>query len=172
VTRLLVRHPCRAPTSVPKLRHPFVLLAPGRCHGQPEPPDLPAARRAGCRPRTGLPDHPRGPWDEADQRDRHARSFCASAQDFILVEGREQGLRALEWRPTHLYLARLYLRAEAQGRGIGAAVVRDLLSQARALGRGVELQVLKVNAGAQRFYGRLGFERVGERPEYWLLRAN
>jgi ribosomal protein S18 acetylase RimI-like enzyme len=113
-----------------------------------------------------------GPWDEADQRDRHARSFCASAQDFILVEGREQGLRAIEWRPTHLYLARLYLRAEAQGRGIGAAVVRDLLSQARALGRGVGLQVLKVNAGAQRFYGRLGFERVGERPEYWLLRAN
>lgn len=112
-----------------------------------------------------------GPWDEADQRERHARSFRPGAQDFIVVNGRAQGLRALEWRQTHIYLARLYLLIEAQGQGLGSAVLRDVLAQARAVGRSVELQVLKVNAGAQRFYARHGFERVGEREMYWMLRA-
>lgn len=112
-----------------------------------------------------------GPWDEADQRERHAHSFRPGAQDFIVVNGRPLGLRALEWRQTHLYLARLYLRTEAQGQGLGSAVLRDLLAQARAVGRSVELQVLKVNAGAQRFYARHGFEPVGEREVYWMLRA-
>jgi ribosomal protein S18 acetylase RimI-like enzyme len=115
-----------------------------------------------------------GPWIEADQRERHARSFRAGQHDFIVVDGVELGLRALEWRHGCVYLARLYLRTPVQGQGIGAAVLRDLLAQARAAGRGVELQVLKVlkvNTGAQRFYARRGFERVGERPEYWEMRG-
>ena len=112
-----------------------------------------------------------GPWNEAEQRERHARSFRAGQHDFIVVNGIELGLRALEWRPGCVYLARLYLRTAVQGQGIGAAVLRELLAQARAAGRGVELQVLKVNIGAQRFYARHGFERVGERQEYWEMRA-
>lgn len=112
-----------------------------------------------------------GPWNEDEQRQRHAQSFNPGEQDFILQSGHVQGLRALRWQPTDLFLARLYLRPQAQGQGLGSAVLVDLLSQARALGRGVELQVLKVNARAQRFYARHGFERVGEREAYWLMRA-
>jgi GNAT superfamily N-acetyltransferase len=102
-----------------------------------------------------------GAWIEAEQCERHARSFRAGQHDFIVVNGIDMGLRALEWRPGCVYLARLYLRTAAQGQGIGAAVLRDLLAQARVAGRGVELQVLKVNTGAQRFYTWHGFERVG-----------
>jgi GNAT superfamily N-acetyltransferase len=102
-----------------------------------------------------------GPWIEAEQRERHARSFRAGQHDFIVVTGIELGLRVLEWRPGCVYLARLYLRTAAQGQGIGAAVLQDLLAQARAVGRGVELQVLKANIGARGFYAGHGFERVG-----------
>lgn len=112
-----------------------------------------------------------GPWIEADQRAQHARGFRPGAQDFIVVAGQVMGLRAIEWRLGCVYLARLYLVVDAQGRGIGSAVLRDLQAQARAAGRGVELQVLKVNTGAQRFYARHGFERVGERQEYWEMRG-
>ncbi|SDD20039.1 GNAT family N-acetyltransferase [Aquimonas voraii] len=112
-----------------------------------------------------------GPWSEAEQRERHARTFNPSEQDFIVRGNEVLGLRALRWRPTDLFLARLYLRPQAQGQGLGSAVLTDLLAQARAMGRSVELQVLKVNAGAQRFYTRHGFERVGERDEYWLMRS-
>lgn len=110
-----------------------------------------------------------GPWIEADQRERHAQSFRPGAQDFIVANGRIQGLRALEWRETHIYLARLYLLTEAQGQGLGSAVLRDVLAQAGAVGRRVELQVLKVNVGAQRFYARHGLVRVGEREGYFEM---
>jgi ribosomal protein S18 acetylase RimI-like enzyme len=112
-----------------------------------------------------------GAWIEVEQRERHALSFNPSEQDFILQGGEVLGLRALRWRPTDLFLARLYLRPQAQGKGLGSAVLGDLLGQARAAGRSVELQVLKVNGRAQRFYARHGFERVGEREAYWLMRA-
>jgi len=112
-----------------------------------------------------------GPWIEADQRERHAQAFRPGTQDFIVVRDEVLGLRHIEWRQTHLYLARLYLRPAAQGRGLGSAVLRDLQQQARAVGRSIELQVLKVNSGAQRFYARHGFEQVGERERHWLLRG-
>ncbi len=112
-----------------------------------------------------------GPWIEADQRAQHERSFRPSQHDVIVVDGIELGLRALEWRPGCVYLARLYLLRRAQGQGIGSAVLHDLQTQARAAGRGIELQVLKVNTAAQRFYARHGFERVGERQEYWEMRG-
>ncbi len=112
-----------------------------------------------------------GAWVEAEQRERHALTFNPGEQDFIVQDGEVLGLRALRWRVTDLFLARLYLRPQAQGRGLGSAVLRDLLGQARAVGRGVELQVLKVNSGAQRFYARHGFIRAGERDAYWLMRA-
>ncbi len=112
-----------------------------------------------------------GPWIEADQRERHAQAFRPGTQDFIVVRDEVLGVRHIEWRQTHLYLARLYLRPAAQGRGLGAAVLRDLQQQARAVGRSIELQVLKVNTGAQRFYARHGFQQVGERERHWLLRG-
>lgn len=112
-----------------------------------------------------------GPWIEADQRERHAQAFRPGTQDFIVVRDEVLGLRHIEWRQTHLYLARLYLRPAAQGRGLGSAVLRDLQQQARAVGRSIELQVLKVNTGAQRFYARHGFQQVGERERHWLLRG-
>jgi len=112
-----------------------------------------------------------GSWIEAEQRERHAQAFRPGTQDFIVVRDEVLGLRHIEWRQTHLYLARLYLRPAAQGRGLGSADLRDLQQQARALGRSIELQVLKVNIGAQRFYGRHGFQQVGERERHWLLRA-
>lgn len=112
-----------------------------------------------------------GPWIEADQRERHAQAFRPGTQDFIVVRDEVLGLRHIEWRQTHLYLARLYLRPAAQGRGLGSAVLRDLQQQARAVGRSIELQVLKVNTGAQRFYARHGFQQVGEGERHWLLRG-
>lgn len=112
-----------------------------------------------------------GPWIEADQRERHVQAFRSGTQDFIVVRDEVLGLRHIEWRQTHLYLARLYLRPAAQGRGLGSAVLRDLQQQARAIGRSIELQVLKVNTGAQRFYARHGFQQVDERERYWLLRG-
>ena len=59
---------------------------------------------------------------------------------------------------------------EYQNRGVGSAVIRDVLAQAQAEGLPVGLQVLKVNP-ARRLYERLGFNVVGETATHYLMRA-
>lgn len=64
-------------------------------------------------------------------------------------------------RPT-AELSKVYVRPEAHGGGIAAALVSATVDAARARGaRSVWLGVNQQNARAQRFYAKAGFERVG-----------
>jgi ribosomal protein S18 acetylase RimI-like enzyme len=55
----------------------------------------------------------------------------------------------------------IYVRPEARGRGIGRALLSELVEPARAAGLGhVSLEVLVHNTGARRLYERLGFVPV------------
>ena len=53
----------------------------------------------------------------------------------------------------HLYLSRIEVLPEVQGRGVGTAVMNGLMRQ----GRTIRLRVFTNNARARRFYERLGF---------------
>jgi GNAT superfamily N-acetyltransferase len=59
-------------------------------------------------------------------------------------------------------LKRLYVRREVQGRGVGDALMRTALDWLEAPGRKLWIGVWSLNHGAQRFYGRHGFSKVGE----------
>ncbi len=59
-------------------------------------------------------------------------------------------------------LKRLYVRADAQGRGIGVALLNTAVRWLEAPGRKIWIGVWSGNAGAQRLYGRHGFGKVGE----------
>lgn len=61
---------------------------------------------------------------------------------------------------------------EQRGRGIGSALLEQLLEQARQ--RGVERFSLSVERDnpAQRLYRRFGFERVGENGNAWTMMAS
>ena len=61
-----------------------------------------------------------------------------------------------EWR-----LVQVQLLPDRQGRGIGGALMRDLLDQAARAGCPVHLGVLQGNP-ARRLYERLGFRIVAE----------
>jgi ribosomal protein S18 acetylase RimI-like enzyme len=52
----------------------------------------------------------------------------------------------------HLYVSRIEVLPEVQGRGIGAAVMGGLIEE----GRTIRLRVFTNNVRAQRFYERLG----------------
>lgn len=60
---------------------------------------------------------------------------------------------------------------EAQGRGIGAALVRGLQAEARVAGMPLKLKVLKTNP-ALRLYQRLGFAIVGEDEHGWEMQSS
>ena len=59
-------------------------------------------------------------------------------------------------------LKRLYVRADAQGRGIGVALLKTAVKWLEAPGRKIWIGVWSGNDGAQRLYGRHGFGKVGE----------
>lgn len=95
--------------------------------------------------------------------------------DFLAIErddhplGRLYLLRA---PPEHLVVD-ICLFAQARGRGIGSALLRQIQADAAALGRGVALHVTSTNTGARRLYERLGFVEVsgGDEP-YRPMRWN
>lgn len=64
-------------------------------------------------------------------------------------------------RPT-AELSKCYVHPDAHGAGIAAALMDASLDHARTAGAaGVWLGVNQLNARAQRFYGKHGFDRVG-----------
>lgn len=65
-------------------------------------------------------------------------------------------------------LSQLYCAREATGRGVGAALIEWAIGEARARGSdAIQLSVYSENFGAQRFYARYGFEKVGE-IDFWV----
>ena len=61
------------------------------------------------------------------------------------------------------YLAQLYCTQAATGRGVGAALIEDVIAEARRQGcDAIQLSVFSGNHGAQRFYARHGFSKVAD----------
>ncbi|HEX8232053.1 MAG TPA: GNAT family N-acetyltransferase [Caulobacteraceae bacterium] len=68
-----------------------------------------------------------------------------------------------ELRPEHGELKRLYILRSHQNLGLGARLIEPALAWLEAAGRTpVWISVWSENRGAQRFYARYGFEKVGE----------
>lgn len=104
-------------------------------------------------------------WDLDVQRSYHTEWFDAGRLSIIEDDdGKAVGVVDVIDEGDHLYLSRLALLPEAQGRGMGSSVVHDLLRR----GRTVRLHVFTNNVRARRFYERLGFtaERDAEKEHH------
>lgn len=101
-----------------------------------------------------------GRFDLARSRERLAAGFFPAFMRHILLEGERVGFFTLKPEGAEgemaLRLDHLYLRSDASGQGIGAWVLRQVLSQARERGLAVRLTALK-ESDANRFYLRHGF---------------
>jgi diamine N-acetyltransferase len=65
-------------------------------------------------------------------------------------------------------LGQLYCAKAATGRGVGAALIEWAIAEARNRAcDAVQLSVYCENFGAQRFYARYGFEKVGD-IDFWV----
>jgi ribosomal protein S18 acetylase RimI-like enzyme len=80
------------------------------------------------------------------------------------------GLIAVDHHPDYIRLRQIFILPEAQGCGIGTAIVRQVIQDARHHGLLVRLQVLKVNYRAKVLYERLGFAAVSETSTHWEMK--
>nr|WP_255429584.1 GNAT family N-acetyltransferase [Ramlibacter albus] len=100
-----------------------------------------------------------GRFDPERARNRFLDAFSPDATHEIVANGERAGFYVLKWKGASLWLDHLYLKAQWQGRGIGAQVLRHVFARADELQVDVGVGALR-GSPANRFYARHGFELV------------
>ena len=105
-----------------------------------------------------------GGWDEA----RHVRHFSeciARGHIFIIeVDGSRVGMIQIFDEANALEIGETQVQPSQQNRGVGTAVIEDLIVRAHQGRKSVRLRVGLKNEKAYKLYQRLGFRQV-ERTE-------
>jgi ribosomal protein S18 acetylase RimI-like enzyme len=104
-------------------------------------------------------------WDEKVQRGFHTRSFNPRRWQIITANGTKIGMLDVERRPDEIYLSRIEIHPDHQGRGFGTRVIRALIDEAGRRDQDLVLDVLVVNERAQALYRRLGLTEVARPGE-------
>jgi GNAT superfamily N-acetyltransferase len=119
------------------------------------------------------------PWSEGEKRAFADMQFHAQHEHYqkhypdalwLIVEqmGRPVGRLYLErWDKEHRIID-IALMPAVRGRGIGGAILRDVLDEAAGDGKSVGIHVEKLNP-AMSLYRRLGFQPVEDKGVYDLL---
>jgi len=95
---------------------------------------------------------------------------CPDADWLVLMRaGQDIGRLYLERRPIQHGIIDIALLPEYRGRGLGTALLHDLLDEAAAAGKAVSIHVEKFNP-AMRLYRRLGFKTEEDKGVYDLMR--
>ena len=98
------------------------------------------------------------------QRREYESRYPDAEYDVILLDGRPAGRLWIGRDDEQIRLLDIALLPDAQGRGVGAALVTRLVEEARATGKRLRHMIFIMNEGARRFYERHGFvvfEEVG-----------
>jgi len=116
-------------------------------------------------------------WDEAQRQaflrmqfkaqfeQYHAR-FPDAAYSIILFRGARAGRFWVGRAPDQIRLLDIAILPQYQNRGIGSALLKDLIAEARETRRPLRHMVYKFNLAALRFYQRLGFSLLEEAGLY------
>ena len=105
---------------------------------------------------------------EAQHRHSH-ENYTDTTYEVVLVGGRPAGrLYVARWE-HELRIVDIALLPDHRGRGIGEALVGELIDEARAAGKPLTIHVERENP-AMSLYGRLGFSPVKEVGPYLLMR--
>ena len=118
-------------------------------------------------------------WSEADRAAFLAQQFRAqhrhyqthfpdAAFELILLEDTPIGRLYLDRRGDEFRLIDIALLPEQRNRGLGGALLRDLLAEARAAGKPVRIHVEPFNP-ALRLYRRLGFELLEDKGVHLFM---
>ena len=94
------------------------------------------------------------------QEKHYARELPLADRDQRPVGGRRAGRLIIDRRGDEIRLVDISILPEHRGRGVGSALIGELLAEARATGRPTRLHVVWSNP-ARRLYARLGFVQVG-----------
>lgn len=96
-------------------------------------------------------------WDENFQRKFHEENYNVKNTNIIVVDNEDAGTLEIKEDEASIFISSLYILPAYQGKGIGSKLITNFIEQAEKENKRVELEVLKLNVGAQKLYKRLGF---------------
>ena len=102
------------------------------------------------------------------QDDHYRRHYNSATFDIVLLKGVPIGRLYLDRRPDEIRIVDIALLPEYRGRGIGGAIVQEILNSAADEQLPVRIHV-ENNNPAQSLYQRLGFSPIGDTGVYLLL---
>ena len=102
------------------------------------------------------------------QHTDYARNYPDAERLVIVHEGEDVGRLYLDEESARFNLIDIALLPAGRGRGLGSAILEDVLEQAAAAGKPVMIHVEKHNP-ARRLYDRLGFVCLRDEGVYDLL---
>jgi ribosomal protein S18 acetylase RimI-like enzyme len=119
------------------------------------------------------------PWDDAAKEAFLRMQFSAqdtwyhdqmpdASYQVVLVGGEPAGRLYVDRREDEIRIVDISLLPEYRGRGLGTALLRELLDEADATARRVTIHVERFNR-ALGLYRRLGFGQVEDQGVYLLL---
>lgn len=120
------------------------------------------------------------PWTDAEKaafldqqfsaQDTHYREHYPTAEFLVILDGDEPVGRLYvdRWK-REIRIMDIALLPQARGRGIGSALLSELIEESERSGKALSIHVELENP-ARSLYDRLGFEEVEERGVYVLMR--
>lgn len=110
-----------------------------------------------------------GRFDPIRARERFRASFSAEHTRHIIASGERVGFVVVKPEADALLLDHLYVGGNAQGKGVGAAVLAQVFAEADAAALPVRVGALR-GSDSNHFYARHGFKMVeqGEFDNYYV----
>jgi ribosomal protein S18 acetylase RimI-like enzyme len=110
-------------------------------------------------------------WDEAFQINFYKNSLAEGNTKIIKTNEVPIGSVDVKENDKSIFISGLYLSRQYQSKGIGTAIILDLIKKAEFDGKQLELEVLRVNTKAIKFYKRLGFAmEERDKNKYFMYR--
>ncbi len=104
------------------------------------------------------------------QAQGYRMAYPEARLEIVTVEEVPVGRLATDRRADALHLIDIALAPEHRGRGLGEAILRQLMDEAAALAVPLTLQVAQDNLAAQRLYRRLGLVATSATETHLSLR--
>ena len=108
-------------------------------------------------------------WDDAYQESLFRRNYVPAKIQIVLYDGREIGMLYVEEREDDVFLRTIEIHPEFQGKGLGTAIIKEIIAGAAQKMKPIAIQVLKVNP-ARQLYERLGFAIIEETKTHFMMR--
>lgn len=108
-------------------------------------------------------------WDESFQKARFRETFNPGDIRIVTLDGRDIGMVSVEENESEVFLTLIEIDPKHQHRGVGTAIIEQVIADGIRKGKPVFLHVLKVNP-AKHLYDRLGFLVVEETPTHFYMR--